>query len=194
MGNQDKEEPVLPVGYRAIDETVTEPQPEEGLTAHFEPPVPPSRTFLGCLAEQKVLPAKAVEIEAAKEKDRVIQVLLILQSKLRYDVEFHYAIIICATEVCEKAVRYGKDRHVLNVRIMFRRIGHNVMDIMIALPPSQAKTPKIVCNNNPNYRIDVEVVRYTHMSRIMGSEHKLVPKKAQEEARCAVPTKAEEKE
>lgn len=74
---------------------------------------------------------------------------------------------------------------------MLWRIGHNMVDVVIALPPSHAEPSKIVCNDDSDHRVDVEVVSDAHMAGIMSREDELVPEAAKEESGRAIPTPAE---
>lgn len=192
VGDQDEKDPVAPVGDGAVDHAVAEPDPEKGLAGEFEPAVPPGWAFLGGLAQEKVLPAEAVKVEAAEEEDWVVEVVLVFQQELGSCVELHDALVVGAAQVGEETVRDGEERHVLDIRVVFSRVCHNVMNIVIAFPPSQAETPEEVRDDDANNRVDMEVVCDAHMTSIMGSKHKLMPEATQEEARRAIPPQTEE--
>lgn len=69
---------------------------------------------------------------------------------------------------CEKG-------HVLDIRIMFGLVGHDVVYIVTSLPPSQAQPSKIVGNDDSNHSVNMKVVCDTHVSSIMGGENELMP-------------------
>lgn len=75
---------------------------------------------------------------------------------------------------------------------MFGRVGHNVVNVVIAFPPPQAEASEKVRDNDSNNRVDMEVVGDAHMASIMGSKHELMPKAPQEEGRRAIPPQTEE--
>lgn len=78
-------------------------------------------------------------------------------------------------------MRDGEKWHVFDIRVVFRRIGDNVMDIMITLPPSQAQSSQVICNYHANHSVDMEMMSDTHVAFIMGREDKLMPEAAEEE-------------
>ena len=122
--------------YRLVHDAVAEPEPEEDITCELEPAVPPCSSLPWAKAEDQVYPALDVEIEAAKKEDRVVKIMLDLDSMLCENIEGHNAVVIGAIERVKKAVRDGKERHMLDVRIMLRRIGDDVVHVVTALPPA----------------------------------------------------------
>ena len=84
-------------------------------------------------------------------------------------------------------MRDGKERHVLNIRIVFGRVRDDVVNVVVALPPSETQTSEIIGDEHANDTVDVEVVSDTHMTGIMGTEDQLVPESANEQGRDFVP-------
>lgn len=80
----------------------------------------------------------------------------------------------------------------LDVGVMFRRVGDNVVYIVVVLPPAGAEATEIVRNKHGDDRVDVEVVRDSHVRRIMDSKRKLVPEEAEWESARNVPLRSEE--
>ena len=52
----------------------------------------------------------------------------------------------------------------LDIRIMLRRIGHDMVDIVISFPPTETQASQEISNNDSNYGIKDEVVCNAHMS------------------------------
>lgn len=77
VGDQDEEDPVPPVRDGAVEHGVAKPCPEEDLPHKLEPAVPPGWPLLGSLAQEKVLPAESVKVEAAEEENWVVQIVLV---------------------------------------------------------------------------------------------------------------------
>lgn len=85
----------------------------------------------------------------------------------------------------------GEEGHVLNVRVMFRGVGDNVVDIVVALPPAKAEAAEKVGDDDSNNGVEGEGVCYSHMAGVVGGEDKLVPEHAEEESARAVPAPLE---
>lgn len=95
VGDEKVSESLAESGDGAVEDSVAEPCPEEELTGHFKVAVPPGGSLSRSLAEEDVLPREDVEIEAAEGEDRVVEVVLILESFLSEGVQSHLPIIVC---------------------------------------------------------------------------------------------------
>lgn len=96
MRDHDEYEATARIGNGAVHHIVAEPYPEEYLTRDLEPAVPPGWALPGTLSQDEVLPTQTVEVEAAKEKDWVVQVVLILQHKLGKCIKLQNSVVIRA--------------------------------------------------------------------------------------------------
>lgn len=65
--------------------------------------------------------------------------------------------------------------HVLDIRIVFGRVGNDVVDVVIAFPPAAGESTEEVGDEDPNDRVCVEVVRDSHVACIVNGEDELVP-------------------
>ena len=88
-------------------------------------------------------------------------------------------------------MRYSKERYMLNIWIVFRRIRYNMMDIVISFPPSQAKAAEEVGDNHSNDGVVGKIVRDAHVSRIMRSKNQLVPETTEKHSASTIPTPVE---
>ena len=140
--------------------------------------MPPCGTLPWGLSAEQVFPAQSVEIKSPEQKDGVVEVVLIFQCEFGHGVESQDAVVVGAAQACEKAVRNCEERHVFNVRVVFRRIGDNVVDVVISLPPAETQSSKIVGYEDTKNAVGVEVVSNAHMACIMGSENQLMPETA----------------
>ena len=59
-------------------------------------------------------------------------------------------------------------------RIMYRMVGHKVMDIMAAFPPTYRQSAAKVGNEDTNHSISHEVMRNASVACIMRREHDLM--------------------
>ena len=119
-----------------IDDSVSEPGPEENLARKLEPAVPPACAVFRAQAEVDVFPAEIVKVEATEEEDRIVQVVLVLDSNLGYCIVLHDSIVVCAAQVLEEALRDGEERHQLDIGIMLGGIRDDVVNIVASLPPA----------------------------------------------------------
>jgi hypothetical protein len=117
--------------------------------------------------------------------------MLVLDEELSEYVVFHDAVVVRATETIEEAVGDGEKRHMLDVRVVFGGVGHDVVDIVVAFPPANTKTADEIRNNDTDNSINVKIMRNSHVASIMSGENKLLPHASKEKPRGAVPSVAE---
>ncbi|TGO52091.1 hypothetical protein BOTNAR_0335g00020 [Botryotinia narcissicola] len=68
-----------------------------------------------------------------------------------------------------------------NVRIVFGGIGRDVVDIVIALPPADGEPAEEIRKQDPDAAVDVEGVRYPHVSGVVRGKDELVPEESEGE-------------
>ena len=164
-----------------VDREVAEPVPEKELAGDLEVAVPPRRPLSRSLAQEDVLPAQDVEVEAAEGEERVVQPVLVLENEFRESVVRHDAVVVCASQAGEEAVRDGEEGHVLDVGVVLGAVRDDVVDIVVAFPPADGEAADEVGDEYTNAGIDVEVMCYAHVACIMDCEDELVPKEAEED-------------
>ncbi len=84
--------------------------------------------------------------------------------------------VVTRPEALEKSVGNGKVRHVLDIRVVFGRVGHNVMDVVVPLPPAYGKAAEEIGNDDTNDRVQLEVVRDAIVAGVVCNEDELVPR------------------
>lgn len=89
-------------------------------------------------------------------------------------------------------MRDGEERHMFDIRVVFRRVCDDVMNIVIPFPPSQTQTSQVISNHHANHTVDMELMRDAHVSCIMSTKDKLMPKATKPKSRRPVPSQAEE--
>ena len=70
--DHDESETAPAIGNALVQDLVAEPVPEEKLAGNLKPAMPPCRTFARTKTKDEILPAQAVEVEAANAEDRVV--------------------------------------------------------------------------------------------------------------------------
>ena len=141
-------------------------------------PVPCRRSFAGGLAKEQIFPGQAVEVEAAERQDRIVQPVLLRNGPPRHRVKGHDAVVVRGMQGVEKACGNGEEGDVLDIRVMFGRIGHDVMYIVVPLPPADGQAANEVGDENAKNGVGLEVVRYAHVAGVVDCEDQLVPQHA----------------
>lgn len=114
--------------------------------------------------------------------------MLVRKHKFCERVVSHDAVIVCRTQAFEEAVRDGKEGNVLNIWIMIRAVGDDVMNIVVALPPAATQAAKEIRDDDTDAAVHVKVVSDAHVTCVVNSEDQLVPEHSEEYAREGVPT------
>lgn len=190
--DHDEKKSITRRGNAFVENPVAKPRPEEKMTGYFEPPMPSSRTFLWTETKDQMFPTQSVQIETTKSEQWIIEEVLISYDDLGEGIVSHNSIIKCAFERLEEAMGDCEERHMLNIWIVLRRVGHDVVNVVVALPPPETEAAQEVCDDDPDDSIGCEVVCDAHVTRIVCSEHQLVPEKSQEERATTVPAKVQQ--
>ena len=184
-----KENEAVPVAVdRLVHDPVSEPVPEKDLAGKLEMSVPPRRTVLGCLALEKVLPRETIEVQAGEHHDDVVEVVLEGDEEFGSHVVLHDTVVVGGPQVGEETVRDGEEGQMFDIRIVLGAVGDDVVHVMVALPPAQTQTTDEVGNDYTNDSVDVEMVRDTHVTRVVSSKDQLMPEGAKTEGARNVPT------
>lgn len=109
------------------------------------------------------------------------------EEESRRGVVSHDSVVVGALKAREEAMRDGEEWNMFNVRIVFRLVRHDVMNVVASFPPAKTKSTKEVCDDHSNDSVHMEVVSDAHMTGIMGGENKLMPETAEEERRGCPP-------
>lgn len=66
MGDENEEHSATSVRNGAVEDAVSEPCPEKGLTSNLKPTVPPGGTLFRGLVAKEVLETQDVQVESAE--------------------------------------------------------------------------------------------------------------------------------
>lgn len=116
-------------GDRLVDNSVSEPVPEDALARDLEPSMPCCLSLAGTQAKNEVFPRKPVQIESAKAQDRVVHVVLEGHKERSEHVVGDNAVVVSGEKIREKLRSDGKEGEDLNIGIVFRLICHDVMHL-----------------------------------------------------------------
>lgn len=132
--------------------------------------MPPRGSLAWALEPEDVLPAQDVQVEAAEAEDGVIEVVLVAERELCYRIVSHHTVVVGRFQAVEKPVRDCEERHVLDIWIVFRGICHDVVDVVVALPPAAGEAAEEVGDEDADYGVCVEVVGYAHVAGVVDGE------------------------
>lgn len=71
-----------------------------------------------------------VEVEASKHHDGVVEIVLVRNKKLGRPIKDHLLLVVGRIESLKDTGRDSKKGQVLDIRVVDRVIGHDVMDIV----------------------------------------------------------------
>ena len=140
--------------------------------------------FCGALAgdvlTEEVGPGEAVEVEAAEEHEGVVGVGLQGDEEGSEGVVGHDVFVKGGAERGKEAVREGEEGQVFDVWVMLGRVGDDVVDVVVMLPPADGEAADEVCDEDADARVDLKVVCYPHVAGVVDDEDQLVPDCAHE--------------
>lgn len=137
-------------------------------------------------------PGQEVEVEAGDGHDGVVSVLLVGDEEVGGSVPDEGEVVEGAEDGAEVGGRCGEQRDVLEVGIVLRHVGDEMVDVVRALPPSNTQTTAEVGDESTDQSIGDEVASNTTVTGVVSSEHDLLPEHAQEAGGCEVPLGAKE--
>jgi hypothetical protein len=94
----------------------------------------------------------------------------------------------------EAIASFIEEGNVLNVRIVRRAVGDDVVDVVVTFPPAAAESAEEVGDNNANAAVNLKIVRDAHVASVVDCEHELMPEHSKKDARERIPSVAKEKE
>ena len=104
--------------------------------------------------------------------------MLIRDEEAREGVHRDPALVVRVPErFCKDLGRDCEHRHVLNVRVVLKSIAHNVMRVVVALPPAE-REPHERSEGGAHSVVHVEVVRHTGVAKVVPQPRELLPKDA----------------
>lgn len=192
VADEDEDDAVPHRRDAQVQHAVAEPGPEEDLAGHLEPAMPPGRALARSQSEQQVFPAQAVQVEAAKGQDRVIQPGLVAHDELGKGIVLHDAVVVGRAERGEEAMGDGEEGHLFDVRIVLGRVGDDVVHVVAALPPAEAEAAEEIGDDDADDGVDGVVVCDAHVSGVVRREDQLMPEQAQKDGAEGVPAPAQE--
>mmetsp|Transcript_43025 Transcript_43025/g.101172 ORF Transcript_43025/g.101172 Transcript_43025/m.101172 type:complete len:364 (+) Transcript_43025:475-1566(+) len=121
-------------------------------------------------------PALNVEVPARERHDGVEQIVLVADQELCGGVKMEDLVVVLGVRapVLELLVRDGEHRHVLNVRVVHDRVGHDVVRVMRALPPARRDPRQQRANHDPDQDVRLAVVGDAVVGRIVSDKGALL--------------------
>ena len=129
VADHHEAEPV-PVGGKAVvQQAVAKPVPEKHQSANLEVAVPCCGALARPKSENQVLEGEEIEVEAAKQKHGVVEVVLVAHKELGKGVVRHVTVVVCREQALEELVADGKEWEVFDIRVMLGVVRDDVVDL-----------------------------------------------------------------
>ena len=80
-------------------------------------------------------PGEEVQVKSRDTHDGVVSICLITNSEVGEGVPSIGKVVVAGMQGFEEKRGGGEERHVLDVRVVFWVVGHEVMDVVARLPP-----------------------------------------------------------
>jgi len=180
-----------PSGECAPEKSVSEHSPVASHEKDLDRACPPSRAEVGSTRRHQMEPGKKVQVESCDGHDRVVGVLLVGNEEVGSGIPNKGEVVEGTEDRAEVSRRSREKRDVLKVGVVLGHVGDKMVDVVGALPPSNAKATAEVCDESADQGIGDEVASNATVASIVSSEHDLLPEHAQEAGRCEIPLGAE---
>ena len=132
-------------------------------------------------------PTEDIEIESSNSHDGVVGIFLVRDQDCTSLVPDKDKVVIGGFGIAELRWASSKEGSVLDIGIVFGRVGDEVVDVMRRLPPSNTQTAAEVGNEYANHGVGNESASDTSMTSIVSGKHDLLPEASKEEGGCKVP-------
>jgi hypothetical protein len=194
VGNEDKSNSDGPGGESAPQKSVAKDGPVASHEGNLNRAGPPSRAKVGGTGGHEVEPGEEVEVEASNGHDGVVRVLLVGDEEVGGGIPDKGKVVKGAQDGAEVGGRGGEEGHVLEIGVMLGHVCDEMVNVVRALPPSDAQTTAKVGDEGTNQRVGDEVAGDAAVAGVVSGEHDLLPEHAQEAGRAEVPLGAEKVE
>ena len=104
--------------------------------------------------------------------------MLVWENEFCERVVSHDAVVVCRAKTLKEARRDSEEGNMLDVWIVSWAVRHDVVYVVVTLPPAAAEPAEEVGDENSNAAVNVEVVCDAHVASIVNCEHKLMPEHA----------------
>lgn len=190
--DEDESDSGVPIGQGLEDEEVTENEPVAGHADEFGRTGPGGGTERFASSREQVAPTEDVQVEPGDGHDRVIRVLLVRNHQLARLVPHIGEIVVRRVRIPELGRAGGKDGDVLGVRVVFGRVGDEVMNVVRRFPPADGESATKVGDEDSDEGIWDKLARDSTVSGVMSGEHDLLPEEPEEHGRGEIVPRTEE--
>ena len=165
--------------------------PEDGPVASHECDLdgarPPCGSKLGSAWGHEVQPRQGIEVEARQSHDGVVCVFLVGDEEVGGGVPDEGEVIERAENRFHVCGGCGEEGHVLEIGVVLGHVSDEMVHVVRGLPPADGEPAAEICDEGSNERVVYEVSCDTPVAGIMGCEHDLLPKCAENHGGCEVP-------
>jgi hypothetical protein len=181
-----------PCGECAPEKSVAKYSPVASHEENLDGTSPPSRAEVGSARRHQMEPGQKVQIETGDGHDGVVGVLLVGYNEVGGGIPDEGKVVEGTQDRAEVSRRSREKRNVLKVGIVFGHVGDEMVNVVRALPPTNAEATAEVGNESTDKGVEDEVASDATVTGVVSSEHDLLPEHTQEAGRCEIPLSAEE--
>ena len=150
VGDEDESDADGPGGEVCPDEEVAEEIPVAAHEGDFDGARPPGCAELGRAGGHEVQPAEDVEVEARERHDGVVHVFLVGDQQVAGAVPDELPVVEGGEDRFKVGWGGGEERDVLDVGVVLRHVGHQVVHVVRGFPPADAQAAAEVGDEGPD--------------------------------------------
>mmetsp|Transcript_45828 Transcript_45828/g.106951 ORF Transcript_45828/g.106951 Transcript_45828/m.106951 type:complete len:264 (+) Transcript_45828:366-1157(+) len=132
------------------------------------------------VATQNVDETLSIQIDAPQSHERVEEEMLVRYQKACQRIHTDALLVVRVPEagLRKDLLRDGEHRHMLDVRVMLNGVAHDVVSVVVRLPPPHGEAHQSG-EDRANQVVQVEVVRDARMPQVVAEARHLLPADAE---------------
>lgn len=119
-------------------------------------------------------PAEEVQVESCQSHDRVVEVLLVGNQEIACGIPYKLEVVEGGQDGLHVGRRCGEQRDVLDIRVVLRHVGNEMVYVVAGFPPADTEAAAKVCDESTDERIGNEVSCDSAVTGVMCCEHDLL--------------------
>ena len=163
-----------PGGEGAPEEAVAEEDPVGEHEGDFGRARPRRGAEVHGARGEQVQPGEEVEVEAGDAHDGVVGVFLVGYEEGRGRVPGEGEVVVGGVQRVEEGRAGDEERDVLDVRVVLRVVGDEVVDVVAAFPPPDRQAAAEVGHEHADQGVGDEIMGDAPMTGVVGGKHYLM--------------------
>lgn len=119
-------------------------------------------------------PAEEVQVESCQSHDWVVEILLVGNQEIACGIPYKLKVVEGGKDRLHVGRRCREERDVLDIRVVLRHVGNEMVHVVAGFPPADAEAAAKVCDESTNESIGNKVSCDSAVTSIMGCEHDLL--------------------